>query len=160
MLYISLSAVSITKVNNSNKTWIKHIEYAESEFRSFEFVLCKFIFFSLEPTRPAEDFWSIEISIRWWFSSLDREVQSLKFVFQTLKFVHILPVVIILRKYFDWSTCRSDLDRSFKISTGTRPNPTRLVDRRLSDLTGSISGIYGGCILLFGGCITRVKYKR
>ena len=37
MLYISLSAVFIKKVNNFNK------EYAESEFRTFEFVICKFI---------------------------------------------------------------------------------------------------------------------
>ena len=43
MLYISLSAVFSKKVNNFNKTWVKHIEYAESEFSSFEFVVCKFI---------------------------------------------------------------------------------------------------------------------
>ena len=38
MLYISLSAVFIKKANNFNKTWLKHIEYAESEFRTIEFV--------------------------------------------------------------------------------------------------------------------------
>ena len=43
MLYISLSAVFIKKVNNFNKTWLKDIEYAESEFRTLEFVICKFI---------------------------------------------------------------------------------------------------------------------
>ena len=43
MLYISLSAVFIKKVNNFNKTCLKHIEYAESEFRTFEYVICKFI---------------------------------------------------------------------------------------------------------------------
>ena len=43
MLYISLSAVCIKKVNNFNKTLLKHIEYAESEFPTFEFVICKFI---------------------------------------------------------------------------------------------------------------------
>ena len=43
MLYISLSAVFIKKVNNFNETWLKHIEYAESKFRRFEFVMCKFI---------------------------------------------------------------------------------------------------------------------
>ena len=43
MLYISLSGVFIKEVNNFNKTWLEHIEYAESEFRSFEFVICKFI---------------------------------------------------------------------------------------------------------------------
>ena len=43
MLYISLSAVFIKKVNNFNKTWLKHIEDAESEFRSFEFTICKLI---------------------------------------------------------------------------------------------------------------------
>ena len=42
MLYISLSAVFIKKVNDFNKTLLKHIEHAESEFRSFEFVICKF----------------------------------------------------------------------------------------------------------------------
>ena len=42
MLYISLSAVCIKEVNNFNKTWLKHIEYAESEFRTFEFIICKF----------------------------------------------------------------------------------------------------------------------
>ena len=26
-----------------NKTWLKHIEYAESEFRTLDFVMCKFI---------------------------------------------------------------------------------------------------------------------
>ena len=41
MLYISLFAVK--EVNNFNKTWLKHIEYAESKFRTFEFVICKFI---------------------------------------------------------------------------------------------------------------------
>ena len=39
MLYISLSAVLIKKVNNPNKIGLKHIEYAESEFRSFEFLI-------------------------------------------------------------------------------------------------------------------------
>ena len=43
MLYISLSAVCIKEVNDFNKTWLKHIEYAESEFRTFEFIICKFI---------------------------------------------------------------------------------------------------------------------
>ena len=43
MLYISLSAVFVKKVNNFNKTWLNYIVYAESEFRSFEFVICKFI---------------------------------------------------------------------------------------------------------------------
>ena len=43
MLYISLSAVFIKKVINVNKTWLKHIEYAESNFRTFEFIICKFI---------------------------------------------------------------------------------------------------------------------
>ena len=43
MLYISLSAVFIKKVNNYNKTRLKHIKYAESEFHTFEFVICKFI---------------------------------------------------------------------------------------------------------------------
>ena len=43
MLYISLSAVFIKKVKNFNKTWLKHIEYAESGFRTFEFVKCKLI---------------------------------------------------------------------------------------------------------------------
>ena len=43
MLYISLSEVFIKKVNNFNKTWLKDIEYAESEFHIFEFVICKFI---------------------------------------------------------------------------------------------------------------------
>ena len=43
MLYISLSAVFIKEVNNFNKTWLKHIDYAESEFRTFEFLICKFI---------------------------------------------------------------------------------------------------------------------
>ena len=43
MLYISLSAVFIKKVNNFNKTSLNDIDYAESEFRSFEFVICKFI---------------------------------------------------------------------------------------------------------------------
>ena len=43
MLYISLSVVFIKKVNNFNKTWLKHIEYAESKFRTFDFVICKFI---------------------------------------------------------------------------------------------------------------------
>ena len=43
MLYISIFVVFIKKVNNFNKIWLKHIEYAESEFRSFEFVICKFI---------------------------------------------------------------------------------------------------------------------
>ena len=42
MLYISLSVVFIKKVDDFNKTWLKHIEYAESEFRSYEFVICKF----------------------------------------------------------------------------------------------------------------------
>ena len=39
MLYISLSAVFIKKVNNFNKTWLKDIEYAESEFRFILFTL-------------------------------------------------------------------------------------------------------------------------
>ena len=39
MLYISLSAVFIKKVNNYNKTSLKYIEYAESEFRTFKFVI-------------------------------------------------------------------------------------------------------------------------
>ena len=43
MLGISLSAVSVKEVENIDKTWLKYIEYAESEFRSFEFVRCKFI---------------------------------------------------------------------------------------------------------------------
>ena len=43
MLYIYLSAVFIKKVNNLNKTWLKHIEYAESEFLTFKFVMCKVI---------------------------------------------------------------------------------------------------------------------
>ena len=43
MLYISLSAVFIKKVNNFNKTWLKHIEYAKSEFLTFEFARCKYI---------------------------------------------------------------------------------------------------------------------
>ena len=43
MLYISLSAVFIKKVKNFNKTWLKHNEYAESEFRTFESVIGKFI---------------------------------------------------------------------------------------------------------------------
>ena len=43
MLYIFLSAVFIKEVNSFNKTRLKHIEYAESEFRTFEFVICKFI---------------------------------------------------------------------------------------------------------------------
>ena len=43
MLYISLSAVSLKKVNFINKTRLNYIEYAESEFRRFEFVICKFI---------------------------------------------------------------------------------------------------------------------
>ena len=43
MLYIFLSALFIKKVNNFNKTWLKHIEDAESEFRTFEFVISKFI---------------------------------------------------------------------------------------------------------------------
>ena len=43
MLCISLSAVFIKKVDNFNKTLLKHMEYAESEFRTFDFVICKFI---------------------------------------------------------------------------------------------------------------------
>ena len=43
MLYISLSAVFTEKVNNFNETWLKHIEYAKSEFRTFEFARSKFI---------------------------------------------------------------------------------------------------------------------
>ena len=43
MLYISLSEEFIKKVNNFNKTWPKHIEYAESEYRSFELVIWKII---------------------------------------------------------------------------------------------------------------------
>ena len=43
MLYISLSAVFIMEVNNINKIWLEHIGYAESEFRTFGFVICKFI---------------------------------------------------------------------------------------------------------------------
>ena len=43
MLYISLSAVFIKEVNDFNKTWLKNIEYVESEFRTFEIVACKFI---------------------------------------------------------------------------------------------------------------------
>ena len=39
MLYISLFAVFIKKVNNLNKTLLRHIEYAESDFRTFEFVI-------------------------------------------------------------------------------------------------------------------------
>ena len=42
MLHISLCAVFIKKVNNFNKTWLKYIECAESEFRSLEFVIFKF----------------------------------------------------------------------------------------------------------------------
>ena len=42
MLYISLSVVFIKKVNKFNKTWLNHIDYAESEFRTFKFVICKF----------------------------------------------------------------------------------------------------------------------
>ena len=30
-------------INNFNKTLLKHIEHAESEFRSFELIICKFI---------------------------------------------------------------------------------------------------------------------
>ena len=41
MSNISLSVVFIKKVSNFNKTWLKDIEYAESEFRTFEFVICK-----------------------------------------------------------------------------------------------------------------------
>ena len=43
MLYVSVSAVFFKKVNNFNKSCLKHIGYAESEFRSFEFVIRKFI---------------------------------------------------------------------------------------------------------------------
>ena len=42
MLYISSSAVLIKKVNNFKNTWLKHGEYAESEFGNFEFVIVKF----------------------------------------------------------------------------------------------------------------------
>ena len=48
--YIFLSAVFIKKVNNFNKTWLKHIEYAESEFRSFEFIKCRFIVVYMQNT--------------------------------------------------------------------------------------------------------------
>ena len=43
MLYISLSAEFIKRVNNFNKTWLYHIGYAESKFRTFEFIISKFI---------------------------------------------------------------------------------------------------------------------
>ena len=43
MLYISLSVVFIEKVNIFNKTQLNHFDYAESKFRTFEFVICKFI---------------------------------------------------------------------------------------------------------------------
>ena len=43
MFYISSSAMFIKKVTNFEKTWLKRIEYAESEFGTFEFVTCKFI---------------------------------------------------------------------------------------------------------------------
>ena len=43
MLYNSLSGLFIKKVNDFNKTWLKHIKYAEYEIRTFEFVICKFI---------------------------------------------------------------------------------------------------------------------
>ena len=33
----------IKKVNNFNVAWLKHTEYAESEFRTFEFARSKFI---------------------------------------------------------------------------------------------------------------------
>ena len=35
MLYISLYAMLIKKLNNYNKSWLKHNEYAKSDFRSF-----------------------------------------------------------------------------------------------------------------------------
>ena len=44
MLYISLSVVIIKKVNNFHKT--KQIQYAESKFDNFKFVICKFNFAS------------------------------------------------------------------------------------------------------------------
>ena len=56
MLYISLSATFIKNVNNFNKTWRKHIEHAESEFRSFEFIICKFtaVHMNIEQTKYTE----------------------------------------------------------------------------------------------------------
>ena len=42
-VYISIFVVFTKKVNNFNKTLLKHIQYAESEFRTFEFIKCKFI---------------------------------------------------------------------------------------------------------------------
>ena len=41
-LYISIFAVFIKKVNKISINLTKHIEYTESEFRSFEFLVCKF----------------------------------------------------------------------------------------------------------------------
>ena len=42
MLYISLSAEFIKRVNNFNKTWLYHIGYAESKFLMIDyfFLLC------------------------------------------------------------------------------------------------------------------------
>ena len=44
-MYISLSELFIVKVNNYNKTktWLKDIEFAESEFYTSKLVICKFI---------------------------------------------------------------------------------------------------------------------
>ena len=42
MLYVYLFICGVYQVHNLDKTWLKYIEYAESEFSSFEFVICKF----------------------------------------------------------------------------------------------------------------------
>ena len=58
MLYISLSAVFIKEANIFNKTWLKHVEYAESEYHTFEFVICKFIvvYMNIAATPPMGGF--------------------------------------------------------------------------------------------------------
>ena len=42
MFRISLYMVLIRKVNKFHRTLLKVIEYAESEYHIFEFVICKF----------------------------------------------------------------------------------------------------------------------
>ena len=42
-MYISIFVVLTKEVNNFNKTSLKHIVHAQTEFRSFEFVIFKFI---------------------------------------------------------------------------------------------------------------------
>ena len=66
MFYISLSATFIKNVNNFNKTCWMPSEHAESEYRRFELIKCKFtaVRMNIEQTKYTEIPKSIHKRIR------------------------------------------------------------------------------------------------